>query len=409
MPGRCTFTTTSPPPGSRARWTWAMEALASGSGSMEAKSCLAGRPSPFSISWSTVATGMGAALSWRCESSAMKSGGRMSGREERIWPSLMKVGTRSARVSRNRRAEVARISSREGRSPSIRRPSTSQIFARSQSSPNPWRTTTVLISRRRLRSWTAWITRKFFSQRVQQIHLHEDGVAVRHAWGGEQAQLRPQVEPVPGRHHVVRALVRVDQVQGGAGAPFPAQDDVEVHAHLAIVGVEDDVVADRDQLVQLHRPPPRADAGAQLAPVGHAGGEELTVGLQGEIGRERVRRAQGRAHAARLLRGEDVGTGPPRRLQLSRQQRRRRDLPDGPGVLGVGEVQAAVELWERPQHEGPAHLVEALEPREGAALGPVELELDGLPGIGGDVPVELQLPLPLDRGPVLELPVVHVR
>src|SRR2546425_5717597 len=136
----------------------------------------------------------------------MKSGGRRSGGEERICPSLRKVGPSSARVSRNLRADVARISSREGRSPSTRRPRTSQIFARSHSSPNPWRTTTVLISRKRLRSWTAWITRKFFSQRVQQIHLHEDGIAVRHAGRGEQPQLLSEVQPVAQRHHVVRAL-----------------------------------------------------------------------------------------------------------------------------------------------------------------------------------------------------------
>src|SRR3954464_3578092 len=166
----------------------------------------------------------------------MKSAGRMSGREERIWPSLMKVGPSSASVSRKRRAEVARISSREGRSPSSRRPRTSQIFARSQSSPKPWRTTTTLISRRRFRSWTAWITRRFFSQRVQQIHLHEDAVAVRGAGASEGAELAPVAQAAADAGEVVRALVRVDQVEGRAGAPLPAEDHVEVHARLPLVG-----------------------------------------------------------------------------------------------------------------------------------------------------------------------------
>src|SRR5467141_3938474 len=241
----------------------------------------------------------------------MKSGGRMSGREERICPSLMKVGPSSARVSRKRRAEVARISSREGRSPGSRRPSTSQMRARSQSSPNPWRTTTLLISRRRLRSWTAWITAPFFSQGGEQIHLHEDAVAVRDAGGVERAELAADAgtsdhSPL----HVVGALVRVDQVEGGAGAPLPAEDEVEVEPHLLLVvgGVLERLVRglSRAQLVELDGAASRSDGRSQPRAVIGPGGEELPVCLQGEVRGEGVGCAQGRADAARLLGGEDV-------------------------------------------------------------------------------------------------------
>ena len=50
MPGCCTFTATSVPSCKRARCTWPIDALASGSASNSAKSCSSGRPSSRSIS-----------------------------------------------------------------------------------------------------------------------------------------------------------------------------------------------------------------------------------------------------------------------------------------------------------------------------------------------------------------------
>src|SRR5437016_2463137 len=272
----------------------------------------------------------------------MKSGGRMSGREERIWPSLMKVGPRSASVSRKRRAEVARISSRDGRSPSSRRPSTSQIFARSQSSPKPWRTTTELISRRRLRSWTAWITRRFFSQGVQQIHLHENAVAVGDARAAQRAQLAAEVEPGRDVGEIVRALVRVDQVEGRARAPLPAEDQVDVEPHLALVraGALRRLVLRprRPQLVERDGAAAGGDLRAQRRAVVDAGGEKLAVRLQGQVRREGVGGAKRGADAARLLGSEDVqprlvgGAGATvdrRRIAGTRQRTGGADLPDG--------------------------------------------------------------------------------
>src|SRR6202011_355612 len=87
-----------------------------------------------------------------------------------------------------------------------------------------------------LRSWTAWITRRFFSQGGEQIHLHEDAVAVRDAGGAERAELASDAGTSDhSRLHVVGALVRVDQVEGRAGAPLPAEDQVEIEPNLLLV------------------------------------------------------------------------------------------------------------------------------------------------------------------------------
>src|SRR6267378_3658644 len=329
----------------------------------------------------------------------MKSGGRMSGREERICPSLMKVGPSSARVSRKRRAEVARISSREGRSPGSRRPSTSQMRARSHSSPNPWRTTTLLISRRRLRSWTAWITRRFFSQRGEQIHLHEDAVPVRHAGGAERAELSSDAWTSDhSRLHVVAALVRVDQVEGRAGAPLPAEDQVEVQPHLLLVvagGLERLVGGlRRSQLVEPDGAASRFHSRAQPRAVIDPGSEELAVRLQSEVRGEGIGGAQGRADAARLLWGEDVEARLVGRPGPGKRHRRIdgpagiglragfADLADGSGALGVGEVEAPIELRQWFNDPATTELVQPLEAREGAALGPVELHLEPLARVG---------------------------
>src|SRR6267378_7867697 len=355
----------------------------------------------------------------------MKSGGRMSGREERICPSLMKVGPSSARVSRNRRAEVARISSREGRSPGSRRPSTSQMRARSHSSPKPWRTTTLLISRRRLRSWTAWITRRFFSQGGEQIHLHEDAVAVRDACGAESTELASDAGTSDhSRLHVVAALVRVDQIEGRAGAPLPTEDQVEVEPHLLLVvaGVLEGLVGGlrRAQLVELDGAASRFHSRAQPRAVIDPGGEELAVRLQGEVRGEGVGGAQGCADAARLLRGEDVEARLVGRPGPGIRRRRidgpagiglragLADLADGSGALGVGKVEAPVELRQRPEHQCAPELVQPLEAREGAALGPVELHLEPLARVGGHVPEPLERALPLDGSAVGQLAVVQV-
>src|SRR6266542_2141549 len=155
--GRCTFTTTRSPAWVVARCTCAMEALASGWSSSAAKISDTGRPSPRSISWWISAAGRGGQSSCKVSSSSTQCAGRRSGRDERSWPSFVKVGPSSARSWR-KRAAVERSGAGSG-SPSAgagaSRPRTSRSRVRARYAPNPCRATAAAICRRRLRSWNA--------------------------------------------------------------------------------------------------------------------------------------------------------------------------------------------------------------------------------------------------------------
>ena len=106
MPGRSTLTATSrtAPPRSRrvAKWTCAIEALATGSRSKLSNTSATGRRK----ARSTVATAMselkgGTRSCSRASSSAM-SGGSRSRRVDSTWPNLTKMGPRRSRASRRR-------------------------------------------------------------------------------------------------------------------------------------------------------------------------------------------------------------------------------------------------------------------------------------------------------------------
>ena len=98
--GRCTFTATRRPFGSTARCTWPIDAAAIGSSSNSRKSRSIGCPSSSRITRSTSANGNGRTSSWSPRSSAMMSGGTMSGRVESSWPNLTNVGPSSSSISR---------------------------------------------------------------------------------------------------------------------------------------------------------------------------------------------------------------------------------------------------------------------------------------------------------------------
>ena len=102
--GRCTLTTTRSPLSSTARCTWPIVPAASGSGSIVAKTSSQGTPSSSSITITTAFSSSGVTRSCSAASSATASGGIRSGRVERIWPSLAKVGPSSSSASRRRRA-----------------------------------------------------------------------------------------------------------------------------------------------------------------------------------------------------------------------------------------------------------------------------------------------------------------
>ena len=138
--------------------------------------------------------------------------------------------------------------------------------------------------------------------------------------------------------------------------------------------------------------------------VGDRRHKELRVGLQRQMWGEGVRRPQRRAHAARFLGCENVGA---RHRDIGRH-RGQLDLPDGPRAFVVGEVQLPVELRQRPEDQRRAQLVDALEARVVAPLGPGELQLHRLARVGGDVAVPVGQRLPLDGGAVVQLAVVDV-
>ena len=98
--GRCTLTTTRSPFSSVERCTWPIVPAASGDGSIDSKTSSQGTPSSSSITETTSASVSGGTSSWSLASSATNSGGIRSGRVERIWPSLAKVGPSSSSASR---------------------------------------------------------------------------------------------------------------------------------------------------------------------------------------------------------------------------------------------------------------------------------------------------------------------
>ena len=114
-PRRCTLTTTFWPVSRVATCTCPIVPAASGSGSIDSNTSSQGTPSSSSITETTSSSLMGVTLSWSVASSSMNSGGSRSGRVERIWPSLAKVGPSSSRARRRLRAR-----SRSGTSPAPR-------------------------------------------------------------------------------------------------------------------------------------------------------------------------------------------------------------------------------------------------------------------------------------------------
>ena len=87
--GRCTLTTTSVPSSSVARWTWAIDAAATGVRSKVAK--VVGILRPSSSSTTRCTTGHGSAGTWSRHflNSVTTSSGKMPSPDERICPSLM--------------------------------------------------------------------------------------------------------------------------------------------------------------------------------------------------------------------------------------------------------------------------------------------------------------------------------
>src|SRR5712691_6149560 len=152
---------------------------------------------------------------------------------------------------------------------------------------------------------------QLLSQRREQIHLHQQRVAVSDARRVERPQLAAEIQPrrdVFG--DVVRALVRIDEIEGRAGSPFPAQDEVDVQTHLALVGADvvarPVLVAGGPQLAQRDGAAARLALHVERVIIADAGGEDLCVRLQREEGCEGIRRAQGAAHAPRLLGREQI-------------------------------------------------------------------------------------------------------
>ena len=78
--GRWTLTATSVPSWSVARWTWAVEAAANGSWSIEAYRSSGGLPSSPWISWVASSQENGAASLWSLDSSVTQAAGRRSAR-----------------------------------------------------------------------------------------------------------------------------------------------------------------------------------------------------------------------------------------------------------------------------------------------------------------------------------------
>src|SRR5207342_2434585 len=101
MPGRCTLTATLRPSRSVARCTCASEALPSGTSSNASKRWLGRTPSSASSTARICSIWTGATWSWVRSSAARYAGGTRSGRVDRAWPNLMKVGPSASRSATN--------------------------------------------------------------------------------------------------------------------------------------------------------------------------------------------------------------------------------------------------------------------------------------------------------------------
>ena len=88
MPGRCTFTATTRPLRSTARWTCPSEAAATGVFSNSAKAFDIFTPSSEVTMASTSANGNGSTSSCRRVSASRKGAGSRSARVDRSWPTL---------------------------------------------------------------------------------------------------------------------------------------------------------------------------------------------------------------------------------------------------------------------------------------------------------------------------------
>ena len=85
----------------RALWTWAIVPAASGSGSIDENTSSHGTASSRSIIATTSASAICGTSDCRAASSATYSSETRSGRVERIWPSLPKVGPSFSNASRS--------------------------------------------------------------------------------------------------------------------------------------------------------------------------------------------------------------------------------------------------------------------------------------------------------------------
>ena len=100
--GRRILTATSSPSVVTAKWTWAIEAAATGRSSKLANSSSIGAPSSASIIQRARARSNGGRSSWSCDRSAASSWPSRSERVARLWPSLMKLGPRSCNAMARR-------------------------------------------------------------------------------------------------------------------------------------------------------------------------------------------------------------------------------------------------------------------------------------------------------------------
>ena len=88
-PGYCTFTATTRPSGITARWTWPIDAAATGIGFQSRKSLSGWSPSSSRITPSARLGAIGGTSACRVASAAWASGGRPSAMKESIWPAFM--------------------------------------------------------------------------------------------------------------------------------------------------------------------------------------------------------------------------------------------------------------------------------------------------------------------------------
>ena len=88
-PGYCTFTATSRPSRSVARWTWPIDAAATGSGFHSRNRWSGSLPSSSRTTCSARLGAIGGTSACRVASAARASGGSPSAMKENIWPAFM--------------------------------------------------------------------------------------------------------------------------------------------------------------------------------------------------------------------------------------------------------------------------------------------------------------------------------